>query len=135
MIIFGRAQRIKIKTRMSFLFMDLQSSINSNARFFTIIKRSFFQKVAFYICEESARLSYGALEVHKQKAHARFEAIRWALPKITKLPLINHQFSCYPSFLSSHLSALPTNFQIPHKKIYNKFSNQLTKKKNLSLAN
>ena len=44
----GRAQRIKIKTRMSFLFMDLQSSINSNTRFFTNIKRSFFQKVAFY---------------------------------------------------------------------------------------
>ena len=48
LIIFGRAQRIKIKTRMSLLFMDLQSSINSNARFFTNIKRSFFQKVAFY---------------------------------------------------------------------------------------
>ena len=75
------------------------------------------------------RFNYGALEVHKQKAHAHFKAIRWALPKITKLPLINHQFSCSPSFLSSHLSALPTNFQIPHKKIYNKFSNQLRKKK------
>ena len=48
LVIFGRAQRIKIKMRMSFLFMDLQSSINSNSRFFTNIKRNFFQKVAFY---------------------------------------------------------------------------------------
>ena len=47
LVIFGRAQRINLKTRMSFLFMDLQSSINSNARFFTNLKRNFFQKVAF----------------------------------------------------------------------------------------
>ena len=75
-----------------------------------------FGKVAFYICKENVHLSYGALEVHKQKAYARFGAIRWALPKITKLPLINHQFSRYPSFLSSYLSALPTNFQIQTQK-------------------
>jgi len=37
------------------------------------IKRNFLEKVAVYICEENARLSYGALEVHKQKAHVRFD--------------------------------------------------------------
>ena len=31
------------------------------------------EKVAFYICEENAHLSYWALEVHKQKAHVRFD--------------------------------------------------------------
>ena len=93
------------------------------------IKRNFLEKIAFYICEENAHLSYGALEVHKQKAYARFGAIRWALPKITKLPLINHQFSRYPSFLSSHLFALPTNFQIQTQKNLSQIPKLAKKKK------
>ena len=53
--------------------MDLQCSITEMQILFTNIKHNFFQKVAFYICEENTRLSYGVLEVHKQKAHARFD--------------------------------------------------------------
>ena len=40
------------------------------------------------------RKTYGALEVHKQKVQCAFCSIRWALPSITKLPLIkSSQFS------------------------------------------
>ena len=79
-----------------------------------------------------------ALEVHKQKVQCAFCSIRWALPSITKLPLIKiPQFSRL-SELIPLISSLcsPNKFPNPNtQKIYNKFPNQLRKKKNQSLAN
>ena len=69
--------------------------------------------------------TYGALEVHKQKVQCTFCSIRWALPSITKLPLIK-------SLQFSHISLIPlisslcspNKFPNPNtKKIYNKFPN------------
>ena len=73
-----------------------------------------------------------ALEVHKQKVQCAFCSIRWALPSITKLPLIKiPQFSRL-SELIPLISSLcsPNKFPNPNtQKIYNKFPNQLRKKK------
>ena len=98
-------------------------------------KHNFLEKFAFYIFEEMRISLKGAQSSILEKVSCAFESIRWTHKVITKLP-----FHTIPH--SSHLSTLPfvlsiTNFQIQtQKKIYNKFPNQLRKKKkNQSLAN
>ena len=100
-----------------------------------------WEKVAFWAKADNAlrtRKTSEALEVHKQKVQCAFCSIRWALPSITKLPLIKiPQFSRL-SELIPLISSLcsPNKFPNPNtQKIYNKFPNQLRKKKNQSLAN
>ena len=71
-----------------------------------------------------------------KKLNARLNGIHWALLKNTKLPLING-FSSHAvliPLISFHLISLlcPLNNKFPNlntKKIYNKFLNQLRKKK------
>ena len=63
------------------------------------------------------RKTYGALEVHKQKFQCAFCSIYWALPSITKLPLIKS-----PQF--SHLSLIPLISSLCSP---NKFPNPNTK--------
>ena len=49
------------------------------------IKRNFLEKVAFYTCEENAQDDYGTLQVHFQKASARFHisvGVSWATIKL-----------------------------------------------------
>ena len=85
-------------------------------------KRNFLEKVAFWAkADNELRMckTYGALEVHKQKVQCAFCSIRWALPSITKLPLIKiPQFSCL-----SELIPLISSLYSP-----NKFLNPNTKK-------
>ena len=64
------------------------------------------------------RKTYGAMEVHKQKVQCAFCSICWALPSITKLPLIkSSQFSCL-SELIPLISSLfsPNKFPNPNIK-------------------
>ena len=74
-----------------------------------------------YILDEGINTqdNYGPLEAHKQKSNARLNGIHWALPKNTKLPLING-FSSHAvliPLISSLCSALSiTNFQIQTQK-------------------
>ena len=48
---------------------------------------NFWKKLCF-VPRLRTRKNYGTLEVHKQKVQCAFCSIRWALPSITKLPLI-----------------------------------------------
>ena len=95
-------------------------------------KHNFLEKFAFYIFEEMRISLKGAQSSILEKVSCAFESIRWTHKVITKLP-----FHTIPH--SSHLSTLPfvlsiTNFQIQtQKKIYNKFPNQLRKKKKKSI--
>ena len=94
-------------------------------------KHNFLEKFAFYIFEEMRISLKGAQSSILEKAPCTFESICWTHRAITKLP-----FHTIPH--SSHLSALfstpsITNFQIQtQKKIYNKFPNQVRKKKKKS---
>ena len=87
----------------------------------------------------NAQDSYGPLKVHKQKVECAFEWYPLGFAEKYQITLDKWlQFSRGPH--SSHLISLlcPLNNKFPNlntKKIYNKFSNQLRKKKkNQSLA-
>ena len=64
------------------------------------------------------RKTYGALEVHKQKVQCAFCSIRWALPSITKLPLIKSSQFSRLSELIPLISSLcsPNKFPNPNTK-------------------
>ena len=64
------------------------------------------------------RNTYGVLEVHKQKVQCAFCSIRWALPSITKLPLIKSSQFSRLSELIPLISSLcsPNKFPNPNTK-------------------
>jgi len=89
------------------------------------IKRNFFQKVAFWVCEENAHSQNGDLRCILEKLLCVDESIRWVIGSVIKLPSLLLKTLTLP-FLFSLIFLLLCYRPTPIKKVSIKYKHSTT---------